>query len=152
MPEESRHADNCLKTSLEVKIMKHSYRMRRIVAIAALGASFVFFSPVVLSASMPYCTVASNQGSQWWTWTVSPQSKACKVAEEKLGNNFNWKWRSYYSDNSLNQGKLVCRKAEGKYQNPPKIKTVRGNGSDVFPNALNMASQLGWSACYFKMS
>ena len=125
--------------------MKHSINI-------IITAVLLSLTSTAMANTKPYCTVASSEGSQWWTWTVKPQKKACKIATQKLtskGHKVNWKWRSHYSDNSLNSGKLICKRKNGAAKSN-EVKII-GNGSNIFPNALNMAKQKGWSVCYFKM-
>ena len=95
------------------------------------------------AADRPYCTVASEQGAYWWTWTKSDLGDACRTAMEKVRNKHQSvdKRRSgYYSKTALNKGRLQCKQGS---------KSVIGSGSSIFENALNMAKQLGWSGCVF---
>ncbi|MEZ5537037.1 MAG: hypothetical protein R3F02_15620 [Thiolinea sp.] len=127
---------------------------KTVIATIILGVCTATFSTTGLAANKPYCSVASNKGYYWWTWTVSPQSRACQVAENKLKSNgysVNWKWRSYYSDNSGNTGNLVCHRDKTGYLANPWTKIMKGNGVGIFQAAIDHAKSKGWSACYFRM-
>ena len=98
------------------------------------------------SPKKPYCTVASNQGGFWWTWTQSTIKQSCKTARSKvkgMDQNVNRVWRGYYKTNGLNKARLSCN--QGK-------KKVIGSGSSVFENGINMASKLKWNGCILRIT
>lgn len=87
--------------------------------------------------SKPYCA-AANDNSHWWTWTAESMESACYTAMIKTfesGKHINALYLGHYSVNGLNKANLCCQ--EGK-------RKVIGQGSEVFTNAANMRSQLGW--------
>ena len=124
------------------------------IAALALSVFTAGFSTASFAAQKPYCTVASNNGAAWWTWTVSTQAEACRIAKNKLktnGNSVNWKWRSHYSDNSSNNGLLVCHRDSSGYLSNPQTKLVEAKGARVFRKALGISKRKNWSACYFRI-
>ncbi len=85
----------------------------------------------------PYCT-AANSHAHWWTWTKNSMESACYTAMIKTfkqGKKINALYRGHYKVSGLNKATLLCR--EGK-------KKVIGEGAEVFTNAANMRSQMGW--------
>lgn len=54
------------------------------------------------SQKKPYCTVASNKGAFWWTWTQSTINQSCKTARSKVaetGQSVNRVWKRSYKTN-----------------------------------------------------
>lgn len=85
----------------------------------------------------PYCTAAGNT-AHWWTWTADSMESACYTAMLKTfdsGGQINALYRGTYRTRGLNHATLRCQ--EGTRQ-------VLGEGAEVFANAANMRSQLGW--------
>lgn len=100
--------------------------------------------PAVAVTPKPYCSVASNSGGSWHTWTVSSQQEACYIAFFKVlgfGQSVDRAWRGSYTT-GLNKAELSCN--QGK-------KTVYGNDTQVFTNAVNMSNQLNWKGCIIKV-
>lgn len=127
--------------------------MIAVIGAALIGVSAMSFSSGAMAGEKhPYCTVASNSGGQWWTWTVKPMKKACDIAKSKIGD-YNWIWKNRYDTTGLNKATLVCHRVNGEVlgKGQGKKKKVSGYGKAVFTNGLNMASQLGWKGCYLKV-
>lgn len=100
--------------------------------------------PAVAATQKPYCSVASNSGGSWHTWTVPSQQEACYIAFFKVlgsGQSVDRAWRGSYTT-GLNKAELSCN--QGK-------KTVYGNDTQVFTNAVNMSNQLNWKGCIIKV-
>lgn len=100
--------------------------------------------PAAAAANKPYCSVASNTGGSWHTWTATNHQSACHTAFFKVlgfGQSVDRAWKGYYST-GLNKAKLSCNQGS---------KTVYGNNTQVFTNAINMKNQLGWKGCLIRV-
>lgn len=85
----------------------------------------------------PYCAAAGNK-THWWTWTAESMETACYTAMLKtfeMGKQINALHRGTYKTKGLNNATLRCQEGSRK---------VLGEGAEVFANAANMRSQLGW--------
>lgn len=114
--------------------MNKALAITSIALATTLSLSTAFAAP---AETKPYCTAANNN-AHWWTWTADTIESACYTAMMKTfknGKHINALYRGHYKVNGLNKASLRCQ--EGK-------KKVIGQGSEVFSNAANMRSQLGW--------
>ncbi|NJP10362.1 MAG: hypothetical protein HC866_13535 [Leptolyngbyaceae cyanobacterium RU_5_1] len=88
--------------------------------------------------------MASNGGASWHTWTVSSHQEAYYIAFFKVlgtGQGVDRAWKGYYTS-GLNKAELSCN--QGK-------KTVYGNDTQMFTNAVNMSNQLNWKDCIIRV-
>lgn len=101
-------------------------------------------APAMAAPQKPYCSVASNSGGSWHTWSKPSHQAACYTAFFKVlgfGQSVDRAWKGYYKT-GLNKAKLSCNQGS---------KTVYGNNTQVFTNAINMKNQLGWKGCIIKV-
>jgi hypothetical protein len=137
------------KITLIIKPKVIKMQVKSIVSTALL-LGIVALSPAISNneaaaapsnSKKPYCTVASKQGSYWWTWTKSTVTKSCVTARSKVPS-VDKLSRGYYFSNSINKGEVSCKQGS---------KQVIGTGKLVFENGINLASKLNWSSCTIKM-
>ena len=116
------------------------------IGLTALTATlhFALQPTVAQTTKKPYCSVASNSGASWHTWTKPSHQSACYTAFFKVlgfSQSVDKAWKGYYKP-GLNKAKLFCNQG---------TKTIYGNSTQVFTNAINMGNQLDWKGCIIKV-